>query len=143
MLNKFTGIGRLSRDPEVRSTASGQSVCNFSIATTKKWTDKNTNVKQESTEWINIVCWSKLAEICGQYLSKGSLVYVEGALQTKSWEDKNGGGKRYKTDVVITNMIMLGGGQRNESQSSGSYNESTGNIELQDDPMDGDQDIPF
>ena len=138
-------VGHLGRDPEVRQTASGQSVCNFSIATTKKWTDKNTGTKNETTEWIPIVAWGKLADICGQYLSKGKLVYVEGSMQTKSWEDKNGGGKRYKTDVVITNMVMLGGGQRNEDSGRGSYGESAdnGNADPDIDAIDDDDSIPF
>jgi len=105
-LNKVMLIGRLTNDPEMRSTPQGTAVTTFSIATNLVWMDQS-GQKQEKVEYHNVVAWRKLAEICGQYLQKGRQVYVEGRLQTRSWEDPNGG-KKYKTEVVIDNMIMLG-----------------------------------
>lgn len=104
-LNKAMIIGNLTRDPEVRTTPSGQSVVNFSVATNFTWTDE-TGKKQERAEFHNVVAWRKLAEIIGQYLKKGSKIYVEGRLQTRSWDDQSGV-KRYRTEIVADNMIML------------------------------------
>ena len=107
-LNKVQLIGRLGRDPELSYTPSGVAVAKFSIATSERWKDQEGNA-QERTEWHNIVAWRKLAEICGQYLKKGSKLYVEGRLQTRSWDDKNSGVKRYATEIVMDDMIMLDG----------------------------------
>ena len=104
-LNRAMIIGRLTRDPEVRSTNSGQSVTSFSVATNFSWNNKD-GEKQEQVEYHNIVAWRKLAEICGQFLKKGGRVYIEGRLQTRSWEGKDGN-KRYITEIVADNMIML------------------------------------
>lgn len=106
MLNKVTLIGNLGKDPESKQLQGGDTVCNFSIATTEKYTDKAGN-KVEQTEWHNIVAWRKLAEIAAKYLKKGSKVYVEGKIKTRSWEQN--GEKKYATDIEITQMIMLGG----------------------------------
>ena len=108
MLNKVLLIGNLGRDPEVRSLPSGQPVANFTLATTRKWRDKN-GQKQEQTEWHRIVCFGKQAEIAGQYLTKGKQIYVEGRIQTKSWEDRQSGEKKYSTEIVCDNFQMLGG----------------------------------
>lgn len=105
-LNKVLLIGNLGRDPELSYTAGGVAVAKFSIATNERWKDQEGNV-QERVEWHNIVAWRKLAEICGQYLKKGSKVYLEGRLQTRSWDDKNTGVKRYATDVIADDLIML------------------------------------
>ena len=105
-LNKVMLIGRLTRDPETRTTPQGQSVCTFSIATGFQWKDQAGN-KQERTEFHNVVAWRKLADICAQYLRKGKQIYVEGRLQTRSWDDPSGT-KKYKTEVIMDNMIMLG-----------------------------------
>ena len=105
-LNKVILIGNLGKDPELRYTNSGVPVGTFSLATNEQWKDSEGNV-QERTEWHNIVAWQKLAEICAEYLKKGSKVYIEGRLQTKSWEDKNTGQKRYSTEIVANDMIML------------------------------------
>ena len=105
-VNKVILVGRLGRDPEVRYTPSGAAVANFSVATSEEWKDKDTGEKQERTEWHRIVAWRRLGEICGEYLHKGSQVYIEGRLQTKSWEDRDGN-KRYTTEVVAQNMQML------------------------------------
>src|SRR4051794_5580457 len=107
MVNKVILIGNLGRDPEVRSTPSGQPVANFTLATSRRWRDKN-GQKQEQTEWHTVVCWGKQAEIAGQYLTKGKQIYVEGRLQTRSWDDRNTGEKRYKTEVICETFQMLG-----------------------------------
>lgn len=104
-LNRAMLIGNLTRDPEARTTPNGTSVASFGIATNFIWTDPAGN-RQEKVEFHNIVAWRKLAEICGQYLHKGSKVYLEGRLQTRSWDDQTGN-KRYITEIVADNMIML------------------------------------
>ncbi len=106
-LNKAMVIGRLTRDPEVRSTTTGQNVASFSVATNFTWTDQS-GQKQEKVEFHNIVAWRKLADICGQYLKKGSRVYIEGRLQTRDWTGQDGV-KRYRTEITAENMIMLDG----------------------------------
>jgi len=107
-LNKAMLIGNLGRDPEKHVMPSGESVCNFSIATTEKWNDKS-GQKQEKTEWHNIVIFGKLADIAEQYLKKGSSVYLEGRIQTRKWQDKATGADRYSTEIVCDRMQMLGG----------------------------------
>ena len=106
-LNKVMLIGNLGKDPELRYTATGVAVANFSIATNDSWTDKDGN-KVEHTEWHRIIVWRRLAEICGEYLTKGKKVYIEGRLRSRSWEDKDGI-KRYTTEIEARDMIMLGG----------------------------------
>jgi len=106
-VNKVILIGNIGSDPEVKYTASGVPVANFSLATTETWADKN-GQRQERTEWHRLVLWRKLAEIAGQYLKKGSKIYVEGKLQTRSWDDQSGQ-KRYTTEVVVNDMQMLDG----------------------------------
>jgi single-strand DNA-binding protein len=105
-LNKVLLIGNLTRDPELRSTASGQSVSSFGLATNRVWKDPNSGEKKEAAEFHNIVMWGRLAEISGQYLRKGSKIFVEGRLQTRNWQDQNGN-KRYTTEIVAENMQML------------------------------------
>ena len=105
MINKAILIGNLGADPELRYTQSGTPVASFRIATTERWKDKDGN-QQEQTEWHNIVAWSRLAEICGEYLNKGSRVYIEGKLQTRKWQDQNGN-DRYTTEIVAREMKML------------------------------------
>jgi single-strand DNA-binding protein len=107
MINKAILIGNLGRDPEIRSTTSGMPVANFSLATTRKWKDKDGS-RQEQTEWHNVVCFGRQAEIAGQYLTKGRQVYIEGRIQTRSWDDKNSGEKKYRTEIVCENFQMLG-----------------------------------
>ncbi|MGQ5522688.1 single-stranded DNA-binding protein [Chitinimonas sp. PSY-7] len=108
-LNKVLLIGNLGRDPEMRYMPDGSAICNFSIATTESWKDKNSGQKQEKTEWHNITMYRRLAEIAGQYLKKGSSVYIEGRLQTRKWQDKNTGQDRYTTEIIADEMKMLGG----------------------------------
>lgn len=105
-VNKVILIGNLGSDPEVRYTPDGVPVANFSLATTESWNDRNTGERQERTEWHRLVIWSKLAEIAGQYLKKGSKLYVEGKLQTRSWDDQSGQ-KRYTTEIRVFDMQML------------------------------------
>jgi len=105
-VNKVILIGNVGSDPELKYTNNGAGVSNFSVATNESWMDKNTNERQERTEWHRIVAWGRLAEICNQYLRKGSKVYIEGRLQTRSWEDQNGQ-KRYTTEIVVAEMQML------------------------------------
>ena len=104
-LNKVMLIGRITRQPELKTTTTGQNVVSFSIATNRNWKDKDGN-KQERAEFHNLVAWGKLAEICSQYLEKGKKIYVEGRLQTRDWEGQDGV-KRYRTEVVMSEMIML------------------------------------
>lgn len=113
MLNKWIGIGRLGSDPLTKYTPDGSMVTNFSIATDEQWKDKN-GEKVQKTEWHRIVAFGKLAEICGNYLKKGSLVFIEGKIQTRSWEDKDGV-KRYTTEIVANTLKMLDGKKEVES----------------------------
>jgi single-strand DNA-binding protein len=135
MINKAILIGNLGSDPEMRYTQSGTAVANFNVATTEKWKGQDGQM-QEQTEWHKIVAFARLAEICGEYLSKGSKVYIEGRIQTRSWEDKDGN-KRYTTEIVAKDMKMLsskGGG----SSSGGGFADEPPPPE----PRMGD-DVPF
>jgi single-strand DNA-binding protein len=105
-VNKAILIGNLGRDPELRHTASGKAVATFTVATNRTWTGPD-GTAQEGTEWHNIVAWDRLAEICQQYLQKGRKVYIEGRIQTRSWDDKSSGQKRYMTEIVANQMIIL------------------------------------
>lgn len=106
-LNKWTGIGRLGKDPDMRYTPDGKAVANLSIACGESWNDKTTGDKVEKTEWVRIVAFGKLAEIIGEYLKKGAQVYIDGKLQTRKWQDKEGN-DRYTTEIVADRMQMLG-----------------------------------
>ena len=138
-LNKAILIGNLGKDPEVRYTPSGVAVANFNIATSETWTNKE-GQKETRTEWHRIVAFARLAEICGEYLSKGKQVYIEGRIQTRDWEDQNGV-KRYTTEVVANQMLMLGG---RDSGDTGRP-ESPPVPEFPGTPTtgSGDDDIPF
>lgn len=114
-LNRVTLIGRLTRDPEVRSTPAGRSVASITIATGRAWTDQ-AGQKQKESEFHNVVMWSKLADIAGQYLRKGARLYVEGRLKTRDWTGQDGV-KRYRTEIVADNMIMLDGPARSGAGS--------------------------
>ncbi len=119
-INKVIIVGRLGANPEVRYTPGGQAVATMSVATSENWTDKQ-GQKQERTEWHRVVVWGKLAEICGQHLSKGRQVYVEGRLQTRSWDDKNTGQKRYTTEISAQTVQFLGAGGGAHAGASGAY----------------------
>ncbi len=112
-VNKVILIGNLGKDPEVKFTPNGMAVAKFSIATNERFKDKE-GQWQDRTEWHNIVAWQRLAEICGEYLKKGRSVYVEGRLQTRSWDDKDSGQKKYMTEIVANDIVLLGG-QRDAS----------------------------
>lgn len=116
-LNKTMIIGRLTRDPEVRTTPQGQNVCTIGVATNRVWTDSEGN-KKESVEFHNVVAWGKLAEIIGQYLVKGRRIYIEGRLQTRDWQTQDGS-KRSRTEIIAENMIMLDGRPPQEGARSG------------------------
>ncbi len=119
-LNKAMLIGNLTRDPEIRKTPSGQSVANFSIATNRVYKDA-AGERKEQADYHNVVAWGRLAEICGQYLTKGKKVYIDGRIQTRDWEGQDGQ-KKYRTEIVAENMIMLGapgpGGMVNKPETS-------------------------
>jgi len=107
-LNKVLLIGNLGRDPEVRYTASGKAVASFTVATSQRWKDQN-GTDQERTEWHRVVAWGRLGEICGEYLSKGKQVFIEGRIQSREWEDQDGN-KRTTVEIIANDLIMLGGG---------------------------------
>jgi single-strand DNA-binding protein len=148
-LNKAMIIGNLTRDPELRNTASGQSVVSFSVATNLVWTDQG-GQQQKKTEFHNIIAWRKLAEICAKYLHKGSKVYIEGRLQTTDWTGQDGV-KRYRTEIVADNMIMLDGkgslGADNLSSPRTGGQASEPTIEIPEEPLDEEEirveNIPF
>jgi single-strand DNA-binding protein len=127
-VNKVILIGRLGQNPEVRHTPSGQSVANFTLATNESWTDKQ-GQKQERTEWHRVVVWGKLADLCGQYLSKGRQCFIEGKLQTRQWQDKDGQTK-YTTEVLASTVQFLGGNAQQGAgagQNAGNYGNQYGN----------------
>lgn len=149
MINKVILVGRLGKDPEMRSTPSGMSVAKFTVATDERFTDRN-GEKQERTEWHNIAAWGKLGEICGQYLKKGKLVYIEGSIRTESWDDKESGQKKYRTEIVAREMKMLD--RRGDEGSgggggySGGYNQSASRGSGKSGPpdsMEDDEEVPF
>lgn len=145
-LNKAMLIGNLGRDPEMRHTASGSAVCTFSMATNESWVKDGE--RQERTEWHNIVTWDKLAEICERYLSKGSKVYIEGRIQTRSWDDKTTGQKKYMTEIVADQMMMLdspGGGRSGDSGPADQRHPSDEEYatDTLPDSDDYDDDLPF
>ena len=140
-VNKVILIGNLGANPELRYTQGQQAVANLRLATTEKWTDKS-GQKQEATEWHRVVVWGKQAEICGQYLTKGRQVYIEGSIRTRQWQDQQGQ-KRYTTEIVARNVQMLGGrGERptEDSEATVPPDESTIREDFGGGP---DDDIPF
>jgi len=158
-VNKVIIVGNLGKDPDVRYMPSGSAVTNVTIATSESWKDKQSGEKQERTEWHNVVFFNRLGEIAGEYLKKGSKVYVEGSLRTRKWQDKTSGQDRYTTEIVASEMQMLdskggggggyGGGQsqnqnQNQNQGGGSApsNQSSAPAPAQGFD-DFDDDIPF
>ena len=146
-VNKVILVGRLGKDPELKYTASGTPFCRFSMATDDVWNDKTSGERQEKTEWHNIVAWDRLAEICNQYLTKGRLVYIEGALQTREWDDQEGN-KRRTTEVRARDMVMLSsapegaGGQRRAASADAAAGGTTSNSPSASATIT-DDDIPF
>ena len=153
-VNKVILVGNLGRDPEMKYTASGAAIANITVATTDSWNDKQTGEKVEKTEWHRVVAFQRLAEIMGEYLRKGSQVYIEGKLQTRKWQDQNGQ-DRYSTEVVANDMQMLGarggegGGGRGQGGGGGfrnnPQNQQTQQTQAQPKPDNdfADDDIPF
>ena len=149
-INKAILVGNLGKDPELRYTASGQAVATFSLATTEKFKNKG-GEQQERTEWHNIVAWGPLAEICGKYLVKGKQVYVEGRIQSRTYDDRDGN-KRYITEIVISDMQMLGGrpGEETGGGAGARPARAAGATPVrepiavpEDAPFNPDDDIPF
>lgn len=148
-VNKCIIVGNLGRDPEIRHSPDGTAVANMSVATTSKWKDKNSGEWREDVEWHRVVMYGRTAEVAGQYLKKGSAVYIEGRLKTRKWEDKQGV-DRYTTEIVADNMQMLGGrdeqaqGDSTPKQQYGQPQQSYGQPKPQaQDIGDMDSDIPF
>ncbi|SFU55932.1 single-stranded DNA-binding protein [Xenorhabdus koppenhoeferi] len=148
-VNKVILVGRLGQDPEIRySPNSSTAIANLTLATSESWRDKQTGEQREKTEWHRVVIFGKLADIAGEYLRKGSQVYIEGSLQTRKWQDQNGQ-DRYSTEVVVNvggSMQMLGGGSntgQNTPKQSGRGQPQQPQAVQQEPPMDFDDDIPF
>jgi len=148
-VNKVIVVGNLGKDPETRFMPDGKAVCNFSVATTDTWKDKATGEKKEATEWHRISTFGRLAEICGEYLKKGSQVYIEGKLRTRKWQDKEGQ-DRYTTEIIADAMQMLGsrsgmgGGEpRAEMREPPAAGESRPAKKPAGQFQDMDDDIPF
>lgn len=132
-VNKVLLIGRLGNNPEIRYTNTGTAVANFNLATSENWNDKN-GQRQERTEWHRVVVWGKLAELCEKYLSKGRQCFVEGRLQTRSWDDKEGN-KRYTTEIVAATIQFLGGPSAQAGAGAGAGASEHGGAEMQDGPQ--------
>ena len=147
-INKVIIVGNLGQDPDTKAMPSGMTVCNLRIATSESWKDKQSGEMKEQTEWHSVAMFGRLAEIAGEYLRKGSQVYIEGRLRTRKWQDKNGN-DRYTTEIVANEMQMLGGGRgmSGEGRASGgraSGGESDGEPVRSSTEKDGfDDDIPF
>ena len=140
-INKVIIVGNLGADPDSRAMPSGNAVTNISVATSESWNDRETGEKQEKTEWHRVVFFNRLAEIAAQYLKKGSQVYVEGKLQTRKWEDKEGN-ERWTTEVVANQMQMLGDRMSNDmSNDNASSSQSSSDNDFSTDEFDDD--IPF
>lgn len=137
MVNKVILVGRLGADPEIRYTPDGTMVTNLSVATNEQWKDKD-GERQQRTEWHRVVTFRRLAKICGNYLSKGSLVYLEGRIQTRSWDDKDGN-KRYTTEIIASNMQMLD----RKSDASGYSDEAPANSRAETGLGTYEDDVPF
>ncbi len=138
MINKVILVGNLGRDPEVRSTTSGMPVANLSLATSRRWKDAD-GKRQEQAEWHTIVCFGRQAEIAGQYLSRGRQIYVEGRIQTRSWEDRDTGERKYRTEIVCENFQMLGQRAGGAEPGGASAPAAAG----EPGPKPEDDDIPF
>ncbi|MFA5051826.1 MAG: single-stranded DNA-binding protein [Patescibacteria group bacterium] len=140
-LNKVMLIGNVTRDPEVRTTPSGQNVASVGVATNRRWTDQS-GQKKEVVEFHNVVAWRKLADIIGQYVKKGSKVYVEGRLQTRSWNDQSGQ-KRYRTEIVAENLIMLDRAGQGGPSAAPATDEAAQPAPPSEEPEINVEDIPF
>jgi len=149
-VNKVILIGNLGKDPDVKYTPAGAAVAKFSLATNERYKDKE-GQWQDRTEWHNIVAWQRTAEIAGEYLKKGRSVYVEGRLQTRSWDDKETGQKKYMTEIVVENLVLLGGkgdsageeGGGRARGASASFDQRTPEPDVAHSTQITDEDIPF
>ncbi len=162
-VNKVILIGNLGKDPEVKYTPGGMPIAHFTLATNERFKDKEGNW-QDRTEWHNLVAFQRTAEIAGEYLKKGRTVYIEGSLRTNSWDDKETGQKKYRTEIIVNDLVLLGGGQREGGEgggggysggrsgagkSSGGYDQRTSEPDVSQAPAGGggpeitDEDIPF
>lgn len=141
-VNKVILVGNLGQDPDVRYTADGRAIANISIATTDSWKDKNTGEQQDRTEWHRVVFFNRLAEIVSEYLKKGAQVYVEGRLQTRKWQDKEGN-DRYTTEIVASEMQMLGGRSGGTADFGGGQQQQAPAAAPAPTVDDLDDDIPF
>jgi single-strand DNA-binding protein len=142
-VNRVILIGRLGKDPEIKYTPSGMALVTFPLATDESRKDSDGN-RQSVTEWHNLVLWGKQAEIAGEYLKKGRLIYVEGRLQTRTWEDSQGGGQRYRMEVVGDRFVMLGGrGEGGETPDSGSTSKPVATHTETPTRPEEDEDLPF
>jgi single-strand DNA-binding protein len=154
-VNKVILIGTLGKDPELKYTPQGTAVTKFSMATNENFKDKQSGEWKERTEWHNIVCWQRTAEVAAEYLKKGGKVYIEGRLTTRSWDDKDSGQKRYMTEVVANDLVLLGGkggaGSSSDSESGGGRKSSGSGFDQRPAAEDNfaqsteitDEDIPF
>lgn len=144
-VNKVILVGNLGKDPEVKFTPSGVPVAKFSLATNERFKSKS-GEWEERTEWHNIIAWQRLAEIVGEYVKKGSKIYIEGRLQTSSWDDKQSGEKKYKTEIVASDLVLLGGesGERGERPAAREPVAAGNGRSSAHDPAEiTDEDIPF
>jgi single-strand DNA-binding protein len=156
-VNKVIIVGNLGNDPEIRQSNSGAAIANISVATSDSWKDKNTGERQERTEWHKVTLFNRLGEVAGEYLKKGSKVYIEGKLQTRKWQDQQGN-DRYSTDIIADQMQMLdgrgeqGGSNQGSNQGSGGHSKPSGGQQpgnqgqqpsQQPPANDFDEDIPF
>ena len=145
-VNKVVLLGALGKDPDVRHSANGNAIANLSVATSESWTDKATGQKQEKTEWHRVVIFGKLAEIAGQYLTKGSQVYFEGKLQTRKWQDQSTGQDKYTTEIVIDQgggVMQMVGGRQQEGQPKQQNNNQAYQAQQTQQNNDFTDDVPF
>ncbi len=146
-LNKVMLIGRLGTEPELRHTPQGTPIVSFRVAVSRQWRNSDGHVHDE-TDWFTVIAWNRLAEICGQYLHKASRVYVEGRMQNRSWEDAQSGDKRFRTEVIASDMILLDARGRDDNERGGrrfsELDAPRDSAHIADEPIDfGEEDIPF
>jgi single-strand DNA-binding protein len=149
-VNKVILVGNIGKDPEVKYTPSGTAVAKVTLATNERYKDKS-GEWQDRTEWHNIVAWQRLAEIVGEYVKKGSKVYVEGRLQTSSWDDKESGQKRYRTEIIANDLVLLSGRGEGDSEPGGRARGASASVDVdqrtphaaEDAAQITDEDIPF
>jgi single-strand DNA-binding protein len=145
-VNKVILLGTLGRDPELKYTPQGTAVAKFSMATNEKYKDKQSGEWKERTDWHNIVCWQRMAEVAAEYLKKGRQVYIEGRISTRSWDDKETGQKKYMTEIIANEMVLLGGKREGEGESGsrgGGFEQKAPPEDFAQGTQITDEDIPF